>query len=133
MRTMALVVRFGLELALVGGAAWGVWQLSGDGWRWVAAPLAAVAIMGLWGVLLSPRAAVAAPDVLRLAVEAALFAGTGLLLVSAGAAGAGAALVVVWLADRVALRLTAGRPSALEPDGVPGDRPRLSGPRPGPR
>jgi len=108
---LTLAVRFGLELAMLG--IYGAW-----GWRAANGPLAVVLALGLpllaailWGAFVSPKAAVAAPGIVRLAVEAALFSGAVWMLINLGAPGlaagfAGLALLQTIAAyDRIALLL----------------------------
>jgi hypothetical protein len=83
-----LVVRFGLELAmLVALGVWG-WQQRGDWLRFVLAiaiPLIAAALWGTFRVPNDPRSApVAVPGILRLALELALFAFATWALYDAG-------------------------------------------------
>jgi hypothetical protein len=77
---LTLAVRFGLELAMLG--IYGVW-----GWRAGQGLLAMILAIGLpllaavlWGAFVSPRAALAAPGIVRLLVEACLFAGAAWML-----------------------------------------------------
>ena len=78
LRGVVLTVRFVLELAMLAGVAVVVTRLLPGPWGWVAAAVAVVAVATLWGLLLSPKAKVALPAGVRLAIEAALFVGTGL-------------------------------------------------------
>jgi hypothetical protein len=108
---LILALRFGLELAMLG--IYGTW-----GWRVASGPLAFVLALGLpllaavlWGAFVSPKAAIAVPGIVRLAVEAALFGGAIWMLVALGspnfAAGfAGLVLLQAIAAyDRIALLL----------------------------
>ncbi|HWQ11609.1 MAG TPA: YrdB family protein [Roseiflexaceae bacterium] len=93
-----LALRFGLELAML--AAYGLW-----GWRAWTGPLRFVLALGLpllaavvWGAFVSPKAAVQLPGSVRLAIEAALFAGAIWAAYAAGVPAAAAifgALVIV--------------------------------------
>lgn len=94
---LTLAVRFGLELTLLG--IYGRW-----GWQTGRGPLAVALAIALpllvaivWGALISPRAALAAPGVVRLAAETALFAGATWMLVTLGAPVGAAWLAGVWL------------------------------------
>lgn len=77
-----LVLRFGLELAALGGLAMGAWALS-SGWvRWLAAvlvPLAAAVGWGVFNVVGDPsrsgKAPVEVPGWVRLGIELLVFAG----------------------------------------------------------
>jgi len=105
LRVTALTARFLLELALLAGVAVLAWQLVPDWWRWPAAVLALVAVAGLWGFFLSPKATIRLPAPAAFMLEALLFLGTGFGLLTIGfgiAAGIG---VVVWIIDRIALAI----------------------------
>lgn len=108
---LTLAVRFGLELALLG--IYGLW-----GWRVGEGPLALALALGLpllvavvWGAFVSPKAALDVPGLVRLLVEAALFAGATWMLVNLDnptlAAGFAALVLLQTLAsyDRIALLL----------------------------
>ncbi|MBP8918889.1 MAG: YrdB family protein [Micropruina sp.] len=103
--TIALTARFLLELALLAGVAVLAWNLTTGWWRWPAAILAVAVVATVWGLFLSPKAAVPLPWPAALGIEAALFVGTGagLLIIGLGIpAGVGVAL---WIIDRVVLAL----------------------------
>lgn len=110
---LTLAVRFGLELALLG--VYGRW-----GWQTGQAPLALILAIGLpllvaliWGAIVSPKAALATPGIVQLAVEAALFAGATWMLVSLGTPTGAAWFAGIWLLqtlvsyDRIAQLLRA--------------------------
>ncbi len=105
---IVLGLRFCLELAML-------WIYGMLGWSLGRGPLAVVLAIGLplaaaivWGALISPRAAVAAPGWVRLAAEAGLFAGATWALAASGSpwsAAVFAALVIIQSAaayDRIA-------------------------------
>lgn len=101
----ALTARFLLELALLAGVAVLAWNLVPAGWNWPAA-LVAVALVGLvWGLFLSPRAAVPLPGPAAVALEALLFVGTGAGLLAIGLGLPAAIGLAVWVIDRIALAL----------------------------
>ena len=110
----ALAVRFGLELALLTGAGALGWRLGErlgwGGWAWLLVVLAPLAVALLWGRLLSPKATVALPAAVRLAVETLLFVGVGAGLVATGVVVPAVVGVALWAADRAVLALTAPRP-----------------------
>ncbi len=118
MRSVALVVRFLLEVAvLVALVATGVLLVGG-----VLGTLAGLALAGIaafaWGMFVAPRARIALPTPARLAVEVAVFAaGVGGLLL-AGAAVLAAVLGGGYLLDRLAL-LVSGAPP-FEAGAAPG-------------
>ena len=112
-----LLVRFVLELALFGGAAYAAWTLSDGGWRFLLVILAPAAVIAIWATFLSPKARVTIPPSARVALEALLFGGIGYLLWRAGTPTIGTALAAVWVLHRVVLALTAGTPSILETGG----------------
>lgn len=94
---LTLAARFGLELALLG--IYGRW-----GWQTGHGPLAFVLAIGMpllvaiiWGAIVSPKAALATPGIVQIAVETALFAGATWMLVSLGAPVGAAWLFGVWL------------------------------------
>jgi Protein of unknown function (DUF2568) len=114
MKTAALTLRFLLELAAL-TALWYAGAVAVGGWLgWLAGLVLAGAAAVAWGLFVAPRARVAAPVVVRLAVEVTVFAAacTGLLL--AGRAVLASVLGLVYLLDRVALRL-AGAPTFEAP------------------
>ncbi|MCA9878355.1 MAG: YrdB family protein [Thermomicrobiales bacterium] len=102
---IALTVRFLAELALLAGAAAIAWQTAPSVWRWPAAILAPVAVAIVWGLFLSPKAAIALPPAARLVLEAAPFIGVGAGLVTIGFGAAAAIGVAIWLTDRIAIAL----------------------------
>ncbi|MEZ4501070.1 MAG: DUF2568 domain-containing protein [Dehalococcoidia bacterium] len=88
MQSANLAVRFFLELALLVALAVGAASLV-DGIAGIGlAIVAVVAAASTWGLFVSPKAKYLAPEPLRWAIEASLFAAGGLAL---------------WLADRPAL------------------------------
>lgn len=101
----ALTVRFLLELALLAGVGVLAWRLAPGWWSWPATILAIVAVAVVWGLFLSPKAAVRLPPPAALLIEAALFVGVGAGLVAIGFGVAAIIGVAAWVADRVALAL----------------------------
>ncbi|WP_286302328.1 YrdB family protein [Microbacterium suwonense] len=104
-RTIALTVRFLLELALLAGVAVLTWNLTVGWWRWPAAILGVAVVATVWGLFLSPKAAVPLRQPAPLGIEVALFVGTGAGLLAVGfgiSAGIGVGL---WIIDRIALAL----------------------------
>lgn len=65
--------------------------------------MAVVAGGTVWGLFLSPKARVPLPPAAVLAIEAALFIGTGAGLVAVGFGIAAVIGVLVWAVDRIAL------------------------------
>jgi len=116
MRTTVIGVllgaRFLLELGLIAAAGWLGWQAGSGGLPGaVLAVLAAAATATLWGLLLSPKARLAAPLALRLLVEAILFAAAGVGLWLSGQAAWAVGLAVgeaVVLASLLALGVRPG-------------------------
>lgn len=102
---LALTARFFLELALLAGVVILAWQLADGRWRWVAAVAAVVTIAVVWGLFLSPKAAVPLPGGVALALESTLFVGIcgGLLAVGFGAVAVIG--LVIWSVDRAVLAL----------------------------
>lgn len=77
-RGAALTVRFVLELCLVASVGVIAWETASSGWNWVLAALAIVAVTVIWGLCLSPKAAVTLPGWAALLIESALFLGAGI-------------------------------------------------------
>lgn len=103
---VALTVRFLLELALLAAAAVLAWSFASGWWRWPASIVAVVGVAVVWGLFLSPKAAVPAPGAAKLAIEAILFLGIGAgLVVGFGYVTPAAIGVGVWIIDRIALAL----------------------------
>ena len=100
---VALVVRFLLELALLAGAATAVWGLVPGGAAWLAAIAAVIVLAVVWGLFLSPKATLDIRPAGRVCLETVLFVAVGAALWATGLGGAGAALVAVWVLDRIAL------------------------------
>lgn len=105
-RAVALTVRFLLELALLAGAAHLTWTVT-PGWlRWPAAAASVVVIGVVWGLFLSPKASIRLTPAATLALEAALFIGVGVGLITAAHMSVAAiAGITIWAADRAALWL----------------------------
>lgn len=100
---IALIVRFGLEIALLLGVAAVAWHTV-PGWaQWPVTILAPIVVAILWALFLSPKAAVTLPEAGKLVLEAALFIGTGVCLFAIGYPIHAVAGVVVWILDRIAI------------------------------
>ena len=96
-----LALRFLLELAML--AAFALWGAhAGGAAAAVAIPLAAAA---LWGTVLSPKARVPAPAVLRIALEVLLFGAAALALGAEGYAVAGTVFAGIALANLTLVRV----------------------------
>lgn len=108
---VALAVRFLIEIALLAGTAALAAHVASGGWRWPAAIVAVGVVATVWGLFLSPRAAVALPAAARLTLESALFLGIGAGLVTAGSGPIAAVGVAIWLVDRIAIAVLGRRPS----------------------
>ncbi|MFT3889738.1 MAG: DUF2568 domain-containing protein [Arachnia sp.] len=105
-RAVALAVRFLLELALLASAALVAWWLTQLWWSALTALLAVVAVAVIWGLFVSPKAAVPLPPAAVLTIEAVLFVGVGAALVFVGGFVVPAIVLVGgWLVDRVALAI----------------------------
>ena len=100
-----LTLRFLLELALLAGASVAAYRLAPDGWRWVFAVAAVLAVAVVWALLLSPKATIAVPEIAKLALEAVLFLAAGAGLAATGSVAPAVILVVLWAADRAAIAL----------------------------
>nr|WP_246811690.1 YrdB family protein [Mesorhizobium silamurunense] len=86
-----LTLRFLLELAALLGLAMAGWGLSGEVWRWAAAPVVPLIAAALWGTFAVPndpsrsgRAPVPIPGVVRLVLELAILFGGALGFYAAG-------------------------------------------------
>lgn len=101
---LALIVRFLLEIALLVGVGVLAWQ-NFTAWRWVAVILCPLAVAVIWGLFLSPKAAIALPTVAQFAIEAALFLGTAMGLLLIGFPVVALIGAVVWLVDRIGLAI----------------------------
>lgn len=109
LRAFALVLRFFLELALLGGVGMIAVELTRRAPAWIGWPLAALAVLAVgvvWGALLSPKAPVRLPASARLLLELLLFGAVALGLVLLGFWLPAAIGFVLWAADRAALALT---------------------------
>ncbi|MFT4294679.1 MAG: YrdB family protein [Micropruina sp.] len=102
---VALTVRFLLELALLAGVGVIGWQVAPGWWRWVAVIAGPAAVAVLWGLFLSPRAAVMLPEAARLAIETVLFLGAGAGLFALGFGVPAVVGFVLWALDRAVLAL----------------------------
>jgi hypothetical protein len=115
-----LTIRFVLELgALAALAVWGFGSHGGvSAWALgLSAPaLAAIA----WGLLVAPKARLAAPAVVIIGVEIAVAAAATAALVAGGRTTLGVAFAAAWLVDRVGLSVLSGR--ALPDQGSFADR-----------
>lgn len=108
---IALTVRFLLELALLAGTAYLAWWLVPGWWRWPAAIVAVVLVAVVWGLFLSPKAAVPLSLIAALAVEASLFLGLAAALIAIpGFVFPAVVGVGVWIVDRIALAVLKDRP-----------------------
>lgn len=104
-RAGALIVRFVLELALLAGAAVVGWHLADGWWRWLVAILAVLLVASIWGLFVSPKAAIRVPRVGVFLIEAALFVGAGVGLFALGFGIPAAIGLAVWAVDRIVLAL----------------------------
>lgn len=106
-RAVLLTVRFLVELALLAGTAVLVWRVAPTGgWQWVAVILGPILVAVVWGLFLSPKAAVTIPSIAALMIEAGLFLGVGAGLFAVGLAVPAAIGVAVWALDRLLLAVT---------------------------
>ena len=101
-----LVLRFLLELTLlVALAAWGA-QLGDDvALHWLGGAGAALAGAAVWGLFIAPRRRFEIGRIPRFALEITLFCVGGLALAGLGRPLAGAALILVAVAQRIGLIL----------------------------
>jgi hypothetical protein len=100
-----LVLRFLLELVMLAALAWSAATITDGRWPSVlAAVLAPVVAIGLWGLLVAPGSRQRLPDPARLVVELALFSATGLALAWAHHVALGVVFAVAAAANAVWLR-----------------------------
>jgi hypothetical protein len=83
-RSANLAVRFALELCAVAACAYGGSLLAGGLLGWLLALAAAGAVIGAWALFVSPKAAIAVPRAVALAVEALVFAAAAVALAAGG-------------------------------------------------
>ena len=115
LRDLALTLRFALELAAIVALAWWGFALGAPPAARVVVGIAApLIVIVLWGAVVAPRPRLTVPGWVRELTEAAVWVAAVAALLAVGAAGLAVAFAVLVVADRVALRATAGRPSRLE-------------------
>jgi hypothetical protein len=103
--TLVLGLRFVTELALVAGAAWAASTRPGNVLVAVAAGiLAALAVAAVWGIAIAPNSRRRLADLLRLAVEIALFVAVAAGLAAVDHVPAAVVLAVAGSATAVAVR-----------------------------
>ena len=115
LRDLALTLRFALELAAIVAVAWWGFALDASmAVRVVVGIAAPLIVITVWGAVVSPRPRLSVPGWVRELTEAAVWVTAVAALLAVGAAGLAVAFAVLVVADRVALRATAGQPSRLE-------------------
>jgi len=100
---VALIIRFLVELALLAGAGIVAAHAADGAWRWVAVGASVIVVAVLWGLFLSPKAAIPVPALVALAMEAVLFLGVGAALFLLGWGAPAVLGVVIWAVDRAAV------------------------------
>lgn len=106
--TLNLGIRFLLELCLLAALGYSGFQMESWPLRWLAglgAPLLAAVI---WGTFVAPKAGHLLPEPARFGVEMALFALGGLALFAAGRPQLAAALIFLFLVNRLLLTISGG-------------------------
>ena len=99
-----LVLRFLLELILlIALAAWGARLGDGAALHWLGGGAAALAGAAIWGFFIAPRRQFEIGRIPRFALEIALFCAGGLALGGLGQPLAGAALILLAVAQRIGL------------------------------
>jgi hypothetical protein len=96
-KSLALTVRFLLELAALGAVAW--WGFEVHVLLGIAAPLLVAVV---WGAFISPKAAVKVPKAVWVGLQVLVF-GAAALALAAVAPGLAAAFVAVVVLDSAAL------------------------------
>jgi hypothetical protein len=108
MRTLALAIRFLLELCILASfAAWATWLQVPPLARIAIAVFACTGVATLWGMFLSPKRRVDLPGPVRLAIEASIFLTAAAALWQIDLTGWGVALLCAAVADRILLALPA--------------------------
>ncbi len=105
--TIALAVRFALELALIVAAAVWAWNAT-TGWLRMSVVLAPILVITIWMLFLSPSPAISVPAIVRLVMEGALFLGIAVGLAPVALLPA-ILLATIWALDKTVL-LVLGSP-----------------------
>jgi hypothetical protein len=103
MRSLALLVRFMLELAALAALVVGGHGLVNGVPGWAIGIAAAAVAATLWGLFVAPRARVALPTPGRLTIEVVIFLAASAGLVLANQPLLGGLLIGIYLLDRLAL------------------------------
>lgn len=94
-----LALRFLLELsAFAATGSWG-WRTGDGGWRWLLAAAAVAAVAAVWGLFVSPKAAIELARPLQFAIELAVWAAAGAALHATGHSRLAVAFVAVAVAS----------------------------------
>ncbi len=115
MTAVLLAARFLLELALLAGLAIGGWRLADTVWAQLLLALALpIAAATLWGLVVAPKARVAASLPLRLTLEVLIFGSAALVLWATGLTAFAVVLLVLEAVVLIAL-LATGHPPGPSP------------------
>jgi hypothetical protein len=109
MLTLALAVRFSLEICLAAIALWFPWHRATGITAFLGSAALLLALGLLWGSLLSPRRPIQIGASARLLVELALFGVAAAALAWGGHWQLAAALIIAAFIDKLALVLLEGR------------------------
>lgn len=103
MKSLALTIRFILELAMLTGIVLG-WTGAVDGaGGWIGGIATAFLAAALWTFFIAPKATRRLDTAPRVALEFVLFALAAGLLIAGGLGGFGIALFAVWVVDTVCI------------------------------
>ena len=105
MKTVALAVRFLLELAAFAALVYAGVAIVGGGLGWLVGVVAAAIAITLWGLFVAPKARFAVGVPIRFLVELVVFAAAALGLVFADQPSLAIVLAGLYVLDRVALGL----------------------------
>jgi len=114
LRSIALVVRFMIELALVAGAAIASFMLLPAPFDWIVGVIAPIVVVTIWAMWMSPKAPLSLPPAGKLALETFLVLAVGAAVWLAGMQVVAIVGFGVWVLHRIALAVTAGRRTAWE-------------------
>lgn len=101
----ALAVRFCWELALWAGAGVAAYRLWPEPVGWLVAIVAVIVVIGLWSLLLAPKAPARLPEPARLTIETLLVAAVAAALWRSGLWLYALLVAAVWLVDIIVIRL----------------------------
>jgi hypothetical protein len=99
MKSLALTIRFLLELAMLVAFVVGVHALIGGAIGWVAGVVVATLGITAWAIWIAPKAPHRPSQPIRIALEALLFGAAAAALIAGGLLLWGLVLIVIWALD----------------------------------